>query len=60
MPAFEDDQLIDLAPDRKVKKPRKFKVILHNDDYTTMEFDIHILISVFHHPLEKANMKIKI
>jgi ATP-dependent Clp protease adaptor protein ClpS len=34
----------------KVKKPRLFKVVLHNDDYTTLEFVIQILEKLFHHP----------
>lgn len=31
----------------KVEKPKLYKVILHNDDFTTMEFVIWILIEVF-------------
>lgn len=31
----------------RVEKPRMFKVVLHNDDYTTMEFVIWVLIQVF-------------
>jgi ATP-dependent Clp protease adaptor protein ClpS len=32
---------------QQVKKPRRFKVLLHNDDYTTMEFVIRVLVEVF-------------
>lgn len=38
----------------KVQLPKKYKVLLHNDDYTTMEFVIFILQSVFHKPLPEA------
>lgn len=38
----------------KTKFPPKYKVLLHNDDYTTMEFVIYILQSVFHKSYEES------
>ncbi len=32
----------------KTKKPKMYRVLLHNDDYTTMEFVIWVLQEVFH------------
>jgi ATP-dependent Clp protease adaptor protein ClpS len=46
----EEDGESDLAvvTEKKVARPRRFIVVFHNDDYTTMEFVIHVLVSIFH------------
>jgi ATP-dependent Clp protease adaptor protein ClpS len=38
----------------EIKEPRLYKVLLHNDDYTTMEFVISILETVFHKSIADA------
>jgi len=41
-------------PKKKLKKPGKYKVLLHNDDYTTMEFVVSVLMSVFNRDQDSA------
>mgnify|MGYP001293119357 CR=1 FL=1 len=38
----------------KIKKPKDYKVIMYNDDYTTMEFVIHVLMSIFNKNIVEA------
>ena len=39
---------------REPNKPSKFAVVLHNDDYTPMEFVVFVLQEIFNHPFERA------
>ena len=46
---FEDrEHGVATETEKKLKPPALYKVLLHNDDYTTMEFVVEILQSVFH------------
>ena len=38
----------------EIKEPSMYKVLLHNDDYTTMEFVVYVLMQVFHKSAEEA------
>ncbi len=54
---FTNDRMDSELLDRhEVKEPRKYKVLLHNDDYTTMEFVVEILIRVFHRSEAQATV----
>ena len=50
MPKIEEE--LDLA--LELEEPKMFKVLLHNDDYTSMDFVVEILMGIFHKSLAQA------
>jgi ATP-dependent Clp protease adaptor protein ClpS len=44
----------EIESDLEVDFPKKYKVYLLNDDYTTMDFVVDILIRIFHKNYEEA------
>jgi ATP-dependent Clp protease adaptor protein ClpS len=39
---------------KKLKRPRMYRVVLHNDDYTPMDFVVRLLETVFHRSESEA------
>lgn len=44
---FDTDGSVDTKSRQQVQRPRKYKVLLHNDHYTSMEFVVEILTRIF-------------
>ena len=49
-----DERDIKLEPDTVIQEPKMYRVILHNDHYTTMDFVVEILMLVFYKPAAEA------
>ena len=44
----------ELLDEVSLKHPKKYKVFILNDDYTSMDFVVDVLISVFHKSYQEA------
>ncbi len=47
-PNHDQDFDVLTESETKLKKPSLYKVLMHNDDFTTMEFVVYVLRTVFH------------
>jgi ATP-dependent Clp protease adaptor protein ClpS len=56
MPDYEreHDEGVLTESEQELKKPSLYKVLLHNDDYTTMDFVVFVLQTIFHHTDQDA------
>ena len=54
MSEIEYDEQLATKTRHKIKPPQSYKVLLHNDNYTTMEFVVFVLESVFNKSLAEA------
>lgn len=50
----EVEESVDSKTDREIEEPPMYRVMLLNDDYTTMEFVVEVLVYVFQKSPEEA------
>ena len=53
---YEDDYEGQILTEEevRVKKPNLYRVLILNDDYTPMDFVVHVLQKIFHKAIEEA------
>jgi ATP-dependent Clp protease adaptor protein ClpS len=44
----------DVGTDQEIQEPKQYRIVLINDDYTTMEFVIEVLVAIFHKSAAEA------
>jgi ATP-dependent Clp protease adaptor protein ClpS len=49
---YQEDTRVRQKP--RLQEPRLYRVILHNDHYTTMEFVVKVIMAVFHKQAAEA------
>ena len=55
MGVYKTERLTHIGSEEKASFAPLYKVLMHNDDYTTMEFVVSMLESVFHLQPTEAN-----
>ncbi len=50
----EVDGEVSIDDEQSLEYIKRYKVLLLNDDYTSMDFVVDILMDIFNHPLDEA------
>ena len=53
-PGADESTLTDSRSDQQLARPRLWRVLLHNDDYTTQDFVVWVLQAIFNKPRPEA------
>lgn len=51
--SFDNEPVLEIEK-IKIKEPSMYRVLLHNDDYTSMDFVVDILMQIFQKSIEEA------
>ena len=57
----DESTLIESETDQRVERPRFWRVLLHNDDYTTQDFVVWVLETIFNKgPMEAFDIMMSV
>ncbi|MFH0975466.1 MAG: ATP-dependent Clp protease adaptor ClpS [Spirochaetota bacterium] len=48
------ESALKVKPEEKLAHPKMYRVLMHNDHYTTMDFVVEVIMKVFHKPAAEA------
>jgi ATP-dependent Clp protease adaptor protein ClpS len=51
---YEQEGAVLTEDETKLEKPSLYRVLIHNDNFTTMEFVVYVLYSIFQHTADEA------
>lgn len=54
-PERDEQGEVAIRPRDEVRPPRRYRVVLHNDDFTSMEFVVEVLVRYFQKSETQAN-----